>query len=52
LHNELQRLDKVKIKSGANIKRKQEVESELGQVNANISNCKTRLRELNALLPF
>lgn len=52
INNELQRLDKVKIKSGANIKRKQELENELSFVTSSISTVKTKLRELNVLLPF
>jgi len=48
----LQKLEKTKIKSGALIKKKQELEYELSNVQTNISHLKHKLRELNVLHPY
>ena len=50
--NEVQKIEKSKIKSGANIKKRQELDTELSIVQNNISTLKTKLRELNALHPY
>ena len=50
--NEIQKAEKSKIKSGANIKKKQDLDTELSIVQNNISTVKIKLRELNALHPF
>lgn len=45
LNDELQQLEKSKIKSGALISRKQEIESELSALHKKISAIKNEIRE-------
>ena len=50
--DELQKLDKVKIKSSATVRKKQELDREIEYLNGDISLIKNRLREFNVLHPF
>eukprot|EP01016_Furgasonia_blochmanni_P006227 TRINITY_DN12493_c0_g1_i1.p1 TRINITY_DN12493_c0_g1~~TRINITY_DN12493_c0_g1_i1.p1 ORF type:complete len:261 (-),score=61.00 TRINITY_DN12493_c0_g1_i1:51-803(-) len=49
---ELQKLDESKMKTGNQIRRKKEIETDLGILDTNISNLKQKLREMNALHPY
>ncbi len=50
--DELQKLDKVKIKSSATVRKKQELDREIEYLNGDISAIKNRLREFNVLHSF
>ncbi|KAL4510207.1 hypothetical protein ABPG72_010400 [Tetrahymena utriculariae] len=52
LKNELQRLEEAKLKNAQNIRRKNDINEEIQLLDGNISQLKTKLRELNALHPY
>jgi len=49
LNDELIKLEKIKVKSNASIKKNQELGDEMNYLKTNISNIKNRLRDLKAL---